>query len=61
MMRFKCWLGVSSARQKVANLVDAVRTTLLDSAGKMTDDTLAAARDEEAPAMGLPSSGFISV
>ena len=42
-MRFKCAIGVQSARQKVANLVDAVRTTLLDSAGKMTDDTLATA------------------
>ena len=42
-MRFKCAIGVQSARQKVNNLVDAVRTTLLDAAGKMTDDTLATA------------------
>ena len=43
MMRFKCWLGVSSARQKVANLVDAVRTTLLKSA----DATQNAALDND--------------
>lgn len=37
-MRFKCAIGVQSARQKVANLVEAVRTTLLDAAGKTGDD-----------------------
>ena len=37
-MRFKCAIGVQSARQKVANLIDAVRTTLLDAAGKTGDD-----------------------
>ena len=31
-MRFKCAIGVNSARQKVANLMDAVRTSLLDAA-----------------------------
>lgn len=39
-MKFKCWLGVSGARQKVANLIDAVRSTLLNSADKAEDDKL---------------------
>lgn len=34
MMRFKCWIGVSSARQKVANLVEAMKNSLLDAAGQ---------------------------
>jgi len=37
-MRFKCAIGVQSARQKVANLIDAIRTTLLDAAGKTGGD-----------------------
>ena len=37
-MRFKCAIGVQSARQKVANLIDAVRTALLDAAGKTGGD-----------------------
>lgn len=39
-MKFKCWLGVSGARQKVANLIDAVRSTLLNNAGETEDDKL---------------------
>ena len=49
MMRFKCWIGVSSARQKVANLVDAVRTTLLKSA----DATQNAALDTDIRTVNL--------
>ena len=49
MMRFKCWLGVSSTRQKVANLVDAVRTTLLESASS----TQNAALDSDIRNVGL--------
>lgn len=33
-MRFKCAIGVSSARQKVANLVDAIKSSLLSAAGQ---------------------------
>ena len=32
-MRFKCWLGCSGARQKVANLINTVKEALLESAG----------------------------
>ncbi|MBO7687954.1 MAG: hypothetical protein J6V72_16325 [Kiritimatiellae bacterium] len=39
-MRMKCAIGVKSAQQKVANLVDAVRTTLLEAAGATRDDGL---------------------
>ncbi len=39
-MRFKCAIGVASARQKVANLVDAVRSTLLSAAGLTGNATL---------------------
>lgn len=39
-MKFKCWLGCSGARQKVANLIDTVRSTLLSSADKTQDATL---------------------
>lgn len=31
-MRFKCAIGIKSERQKVSNLMDAVRTSLLDAA-----------------------------
>lgn len=31
--RFKCWLGVGDGRAKVARLAEAVKTTLLESAG----------------------------
>ena len=39
-MRFKCAIGVKSAREKVGNLVEAVRTALLQSAGLRKDDVL---------------------
>ena len=39
-MRFKCAIGVQSARQKVANLVDAVRTPLLDAADQTDNANL---------------------
>ena len=39
-MRMKCAIGVKSAQQKVANLVDAVRTTLLEAAGATRDNEL---------------------
>ena len=39
-MRFKCAIGVQSARQKVANLVEAVRTTLLNAAEQTKDSAL---------------------
>lgn len=39
-MKFKCWIGCSGARQKVANLIDAVRNTLLNSADKAQDAAL---------------------
>ena len=39
-MRMKCAIGVKSAQQKVANLVDAVRSTLLDAAGATRDERL---------------------
>ena len=39
-MRIKCAIGVSSARQKVSNLVDAVRTSLLDAAKLNSSATL---------------------
>ena len=32
-MRFKCFLGIPSARQKVADLVNAVRESLINAAG----------------------------
>ena len=35
-MRFKCAIGVKSALAKVNNLVDAVKTTLLERAGTQT-------------------------
>jgi hypothetical protein len=41
-MRFKCALGFSSALSKVSNLVDAVKTTLLENAGKSSDAALEA-------------------
>ena len=39
-MRFKCAIGVASARQKVANLVDAVKASLLTAAGQTGNATL---------------------
>ena len=39
-MRMKCAIGIKSAQQKVANLVDAVRATLLDAAGANKDERL---------------------
>lgn len=39
-MRFKCAIGVKSALAKVNNLVDAVKTTLLERAGKSADAAL---------------------
>ena len=39
-MRFKCAIGVSSARQKVANLVDAIKSSLLSAAGQTGNATL---------------------
>lgn len=39
-MRFKCAIGVSSARQKVANLVDAIKASLLTAAGQTGNATL---------------------
>lgn len=39
-MRIKCALGFSSALAKVNNLVEAVKTTLLENAGKNSDTTL---------------------
>ena len=39
-MRFKCFLGISSARQKISNLVDSVRASLLKLTGETNDDTL---------------------
>lgn len=39
-MRIKCALGFSSALTKVSNLVDAVKTTLLENAGKSADTLL---------------------
>ncbi len=39
-MRMKCAMGDKSARQKVANLVDAVRTSLLNAAGSTQDEKL---------------------
>ncbi|MBR3085167.1 MAG: hypothetical protein IKH04_02065 [Kiritimatiellae bacterium] len=41
-MRFKCAIGVQSARQKVSNLADAVRATLLDAVGQRSDTGLEA-------------------
>jgi len=51
-MRFKCAIGVKSARQKVASLVEAVRTSLLDAAGKTGDD---AALDTDIKTVNLKS------
>jgi len=39
-MRFKCAIGVGSALAKVSNLVDAVKSTLLERAGKDADSAL---------------------
>ena len=39
-MKFKCMIGCSGARQKVANLIDTVRVTLLNNAAKTQDATL---------------------
>lgn len=39
-MRFKCAIGVGSALAKVNNLVDAVKSTLLERAGKSSDAAL---------------------
>lgn len=39
-MRMKCAIGVASARQRVANLVDAVRSSLLDAAGQAKNKAL---------------------
>lgn len=39
-MRLKCKLGFSSVQQKINNLVDAVRSTLLDSSGAKRDAAL---------------------
>lgn len=39
-MKFKCMLGFSGARQKVANLIDTVRATLLNSAEMTNNATL---------------------
>ena len=42
-MRMKCAIGIGSARTKVNNLVDAVKATLLERAGKSGDAALDAA------------------
>lgn len=39
-MRMKCAIGVASARQKVSNLVDAVRTSLLNAAEQARNKAL---------------------
>ena len=39
-MRFKCFLGISSARQKISNLVTAVRASLLKLTGETNNATL---------------------
>lgn len=39
-MKFKCMIGCSGARQKVANLIDVVRATLLNSVDKTHDAAL---------------------
>lgn len=51
-MRFKCAIGVASARVKVTNLVDAVKTFLLERAGKSADAVL----DAEIKNIALKSS-----
>ncbi len=35
--RFKCWLGIGSAQQKVSNLVDAVKASLIQETGGARD------------------------
>ena len=39
-MKIKCALGICGAREKVANLIEAVKTTLLRDAGKPADAQL---------------------
>ena len=47
-MRFKCFLGIPSALQKAANLVDSVRESLLEAAGdkNIKTDYICINRDE---------------
>jgi len=39
-MRFKCRIGVASAQAKVSNLIDALRTSLLDESGQRANAEL---------------------
>ena len=39
-MKIKCALGICGAKEKVANLIEAVKTTLLRDAGKSADEQL---------------------
>lgn len=52
-MRMKCAIGIGSARTKVNNLVDAVKATLLERAGKSGDAALDAAILEIDPTSNL--------